>query len=84
MTIRMTIKVDDRMTIKVFGFSSTNVQLLNTEILQSDSFQKQLTRRGQLAVWLIQQTGHRPDIPLMLYTAYKLHSLQATQLTQAT
>ena len=67
MTIRMTIKVDDRMTIKVFGFSSTNVQLLNTEILQSDSFQKQLTRRGQLAVWLIQQTGHRPDIPLMLY-----------------
>ena len=57
------------MTIKVYGFSSTNVQLLNTEILQSDQQLPEATDKERPAGCLA-ATANRPDIPLMLYTAY--------------
>ena len=65
--------------MKMFGFSSTNVQLLNTEILQSEASRSNW--QGE-ASWLFgcyskQATG---QISLLCYTQLK----QATQLTTAT
>ena len=71
----MTMKPVDTMTMKVFRFSSTNVQLLNTKILQSDKLLPEATDKERPAGCLA-ATANRPQARYPSYAIHWFHQME--------
>ena len=78
--LKLTMKPVGIMTMKVFGFSSTNVQLLNTKILQSDKLLPEATDKERPAGCLA-ATANRPQARYPSYAIHWFHQMELCSIS---